>query len=47
MYYYAHHLGADRNKRDIYKDHKYYQATIDFVKNMIKILLILTTNLSL
>ena len=30
MYYYAHHLGADRFKREKYKDHKYYQATIDF-----------------
>ena len=29
-YYYAHHLGGDRNKRDKYKDHKYYQACIDF-----------------
>ena len=30
MYYYAHHLGADRFKRERYKDHEYYQATIDF-----------------
>ena len=30
LYYYAHHLGGNRNKRDKYKDHKYYQATIDF-----------------
>ena len=30
LYYYAHHLGGDRNKREKYKDHKYYQATIDF-----------------
>ena len=30
MYYYAHHLGADRFKREKYKDHKYYQATVDF-----------------
>ncbi len=30
MYYYAHHLGGDRNRRDQYKDHKYYQDTIDF-----------------
>ena len=30
MYYYAHHLGEDKNKRDKYKDHKYYQDTIDF-----------------
>ena len=29
-YYYAHHLGGNRNKREKYKDHKYYQATIDF-----------------
>ena len=30
LYYYAHHLGGDRNKREKYKDHKYYQATIDY-----------------
>ena len=30
MYYYAHHLGADRFKREKYKDHKYYQDTINF-----------------
>ena len=30
MYYYAHHLGGDRNKRDEYKSHKYYQDTINF-----------------
>ena len=29
-YYYAHHLGGDRNKREKYKDHEYYQDTIDF-----------------
>jgi len=29
-FYYAHHLGGDRNIREKYKDHKYYQATIDF-----------------
>ena len=29
-YYYAHHFGGDRNKRDKYKDHKYYQACVDF-----------------
>ena len=29
-YYYAHHLGGDRFKREKFKDHKYYQATIDF-----------------
>ena len=30
MYYYAHHLGGNRNKRDEYKSHKYYQDTINF-----------------
>ena len=30
MYNYAHHLGADRCKREKYKDHKYYQDTINF-----------------
>ena len=29
-YYYAHHFGGDRNKRDKYKDHKYYQACVNF-----------------
>ena len=30
MFYYAHHLGGDKNKRDKYIGHKYYQATLDF-----------------
>jgi len=30
MYYYAHHLGANRFKREKYKYHKYFQATVDF-----------------
>ena len=30
MFYYAHHLGGNKNKRDEYKDHEYYQDTIDF-----------------
>ena len=30
MYYYAHHLGGDRNQRDKYKNHKYYGDTFDF-----------------
>ena len=30
LYYYAHHLGKDRNKREKYKNHKYYEATINF-----------------
>ena len=29
-FYSAHHLGGDRNARDKFKDHKYYQATVDF-----------------
>ena len=29
-YYYAHHLGGNRNKRDKYKKHKYYQACVEF-----------------
>jgi predicted HD phosphohydrolase len=29
-YYYAHHLGGDRDARDRYKDHPCYQATVDF-----------------
>tara|TARA_B100001093_G_scaffold262461_1_gene250886 strand:- start:3752 stop:4309 length:558 start_codon:yes stop_codon:yes gene_type:complete len=30
MYYYAHHIGADRNKRDQYKNHKYYDDCVKF-----------------
>ena len=33
MYYYAHHLGGNRNQRDKYKGHKYYQDTINFCEN--------------
>ena len=29
-YYSAHHLGGDRNARDKFKDHRYYQDTVDF-----------------
>lgn len=29
-YYFAHHMGGDRNRRDAYKDHPHYQACIDF-----------------
>ena len=29
-YYYAHHLGGDRNKRDKYKGHKYFDACVNF-----------------
>ena len=30
MYYYAHHLGKNKNQRDIYKDHEYYNEAVDF-----------------
>tara|TARA_B100000886_G_scaffold309290_1_gene243376 strand:+ start:650 stop:1207 length:558 start_codon:yes stop_codon:yes gene_type:complete len=30
MYYYAHHLGKNRNQRDKYKDHKYYNEALEF-----------------
>ena len=29
-YYYAHHIGSDRNARDKFKDHPYYQDAVDF-----------------
>ena len=29
-YYYAHHLGGDRNARDRYRDHRWYDDTIRF-----------------
>ena len=29
-YYYAHHIGRDRNARDKFKDHPYYQDAVDF-----------------
>ena len=32
-YYSAHHLGGDRNARSKFKNHKYYQDTIDFCEN--------------
>ena len=33
MYYYAHHLGGNKNQREKYKGHKYYQDTINFCDN--------------
>ncbi len=30
MYYYAHHLGSNRNKRNKYKNHKYYKDCVKF-----------------
>lgn len=32
-YYYAHHTGGDRNGRDRYRDHPWYQACRDFCAN--------------
>jgi len=32
-YYSAHHLDGDRNARDKFKDHEFYQATINFCEN--------------
>ncbi len=33
MYYYAHHCGGDRNSRDMYRDHPWYQDSVDFCHN--------------
>ena len=33
MYYYAHHLGGNKNQREKYKGHKYYQDTVNFCEN--------------
>ena len=33
LYYYAHHIGGNRNEREKYKGHKYYKDTIDFCEN--------------
>jgi predicted HD phosphohydrolase len=33
MYYYAHHLGGNKNERDKFKGHKYYNDTINFCEN--------------
>ena len=30
MYYYAHHLGGNRNQRDKYKGHRYFLDTVNF-----------------
>jgi predicted HD phosphohydrolase len=32
-YYYAHHYGRDRNSRDKFRDHRWYQACKDFCAN--------------
>jgi len=31
-YYYLHHLGKDRNARDAYKDHPFYDSAVRFVE---------------
>ena len=33
MYYYAHHLGGNKNQREKYKNHKYYNDTVNFCEN--------------
>ena len=33
MYYYAHHLGGNKNQRDKYKGHKYFKDTLNFCEN--------------
>ena len=33
MYYYAHHLGGNKNEREKFKGHKYYEDTINFCEN--------------
>ena len=30
MYYYAHHLGKNKNQRNKYKDHEYYNDAVNF-----------------
>ena len=33
MYYYAHHLKGNRNQREKYKGHEYYDDTVNFCEN--------------
>lgn len=33
MYYYAHHLGGDRNARDVHKNHRWYNDAVHFCEN--------------
>ena len=33
MYYYSHQLGGNKNQRNKYKGHKYYEDTVKFCKN--------------
>ena len=32
-YYYVHHLGGDRNARDQFRGHRWFQACLDFCEN--------------
>lgn len=32
-YYWGHYLGENRNEREKYREHPYYQATVDFCEN--------------
>ena len=41
---FSEHLGGDKNARERYKDHKYYQATVDFCENYDNVLLIQITS---
>lgn len=33
LYYYAHHIGGNKNEREKYKGHEFYKATLDFCEN--------------
>ena len=33
LYYYAHHLGYNKNERENYRGHKYYKDTINFCES--------------
>ena len=33
MHYYAHHYGGDRNSRDLFRQHQWYQEAVDFCEN--------------
>ena len=47
MYYFAHHLGGNRNLRDKYKDHKYYKETLEFCEEINIFCLLFILNLYL
>ena len=32
-YYYFHHIGNDRNARELFREHRYYQDCVDFCEN--------------